>query len=210
MIELKCSDDITVRHRKEKGVFHPTLVMENYGFSEGVAPGGLRSKSDIKLLICYLLQNLGRSLSRTQINEILQDYNIANYFEINSAVSELISGGQVLSRLVDGDEELTLTGKTEQYIRFIEKDLPKTVREKAVNSAIKILERERIEKECKVEIENLEHGYHVSFSVTDMDTQLLKITIYVSDESQIEIVKRNFFNNAVGIYSDVISSLTVE
>lgn len=184
--------------------------MENYGFGEGVAPGGLRNKSDIKLLICYLLQNLAMSLTRTQINEILQDYNIANYFEINSAVSELISGGQVTSRLIDGDEELTLTGKTEQYIRFIEKDLPKSVREKAVNSAIKILERERIERESKVEVTKLEHGYHVSFSVTDMDTQLLKLTIYVSDESQIEIVKRNFFNNAVGIYSDIISSLTVE
>lgn len=184
--------------------------MENYGFSEGVSPGGLRSKSEIKLLICYLLKNLGLSLTRTQINEILQDYNIANYFEINSAVSELISGGQVLSKLIDGDEELTLTGKTEQYIRFIEKDLPKSVREKAVNSAIRILKRERIERECKVETEKLEQGYHVSFTVNDMGTQLLKITIYVSDESQIEIVKRNFFNNAVGIYSNIISSLTVE
>ena len=43
-----------------------------------------------------------------------------------------------------------------------------------------------------------------------MDTQLLKITLYVADERQIEIVKDNFYNNAVTIYSDVISSLTVE
>ena len=43
-----------------------------------------------------------------------------------------------------------------------------------------------------------------------MDTQLLKITLYVSDERQVDIVKENFYNNAVSIYSNVISSLTVE
>lgn len=184
--------------------------MENYSFSEGVAPGGLRNKADIKLLICYLLKTMDRPLTRTQINEILQEYSIANYFEVNGAISELISGGQVNSELTDGDEEITLTGKTEYQIRFIERDLPKSVREKAVKSALKILARERIERESKVEITKLDHGYHVKFTVMDMETELLKITIYVADESQIEIVKKNFYSNAVSIYSGIISSLTVE
>ena len=43
-----------------------------------------------------------------------------------------------------------------------------------------------------------------------MDTELLKVTVYVADERQIEIVKRNFYESAVDIYSDLISSLTVE
>lgn len=184
--------------------------MDNYSFSEGVAPGGLKDRAEIKLLICYLLKNLDRSLTRTQINEILQDYNIANYFEINGAISELISGGQVSTQLVDGDEEITLTAKMEHHVRLIERDLPKSVREKAVKSALKILTRERIERESKVEIEALDHGYHITFTVMDMETELLKITIYVADERQIEIVKKNFYNNAVSIYSNVISSLTVE
>ena len=185
-------------------------TMENYSFSEGVAPGGLRNRADIKLLICYLLKTLGNSLTRTQINEILQEYRIANYFEINGALSELISAGSVTTNLVNGDEEITLSGKTEYQVRLIEKDLPKTIREKAVKSALKLLERERIERESKVDVIPLDHGYHVQFTVCDMDTELLKITIYVADESQIEIAKRNFYNNAITIYSDVISALTVE
>lgn len=184
--------------------------MENYSFSEGVAPGGLRDKAEIKLLVCYLLKTLGRPLTRTQINEILQEYNIANYFEVNGAISELITAGSVSTQLVNGDEEITLSGKTEYQVRYIEKDLPKTIREKAVKSALKILERERIERESKVDVIELDHGYHVQFTVMDMDTELLKITVYVADESQIEIAKKNFYNNAVSIYSGVISSLTVE
>ena len=62
----------------------------------------------------------------------------------------------------------------------------------------------------KIDIEKLEHGYHITFTILDVETELLKITLYVADERQIEIVKENFFNNAVGIYSNILSSLTVE
>lgn len=184
--------------------------MENYSFSEGVAPGGLRQRTEIKLLICYLLKTLDKPLTRTQINEILQEYSIANYFEVNGAISELVAGGQVLSKLKDGDEEINITAKTLFDVGVIERDLPKSIREKAVKSALKILTRERIERESKVDVKKLDHGYHVEFTVMDMETELLKITVYVADEGQIEIAKRNFYNNAVSIYSGVISSLTVE
>lgn len=184
--------------------------MTNDTFSQGIAPGGLRDRADIKLLVCYLLKTLKKSLTRTQINEILQEYKVANYFEVNGAISELVAAKQVTSELVDGDELITITGKAEISVANIERSIPKSVREKSINAALKILERERVIKESKVEVTPLEHGYHVTFIVMDMDTELLKITIYVADESQVELVKRNFYDNAVTVYSDVISSLTVE
>ena len=184
--------------------------MQNNTFSEGIAPGGLRDKSEIKLLVCYLLKTLDKSLTRTQINEILQEYKIANYFEVNQALSELVAGGQVTAGLRDGDEEITITGKAMFDVATIERSLPRSIREKAVNAALKILTRERIKRESRVEVTTLEHGYHVHFTVFDMDTELLKVTVYVADERQIEIVKNNFFNNAVSLYSNVISLLTVE
>ena len=66
--------------------------MSSDTFSEGIVPGGLREKNEIKLLVCYLLKTLKKSLTRTQLNEILSEYSVANYFEVNGAVSELISG----------------------------------------------------------------------------------------------------------------------
>ena len=183
--------------------------MANDTFSEGIAPGGLRDRADIKLLVCYLLKTLRKSLTRTQINEILQEYSVANYFEVNGAISELISANQIISELVDGDELITITGHAEISTGNIERSIPKSVREKSINAALKILERERVMKESKVVVTPLEHGFHVTFIVMDVDTELLKVTVYVADESQVELVKRNFYNNAITVYSDVISSLTV-
>lgn len=184
--------------------------MDNDAFSMGVAPGGLKDRSEIKLMVCYLLKTLRKSLTRTQISEILQQHGIANYFEINGAISDLISSKKVTCEITDDDELITLTAKTELSVALIERDLPRSLREKAVSSALKILQRDRIKKESTVTAEPHNQGHHVTLSVTDMDTELLKITVYVADERQVEIVKRNFYDNAVDIYSDVISSLTVE
>ena len=184
--------------------------MSSDTFSKGIVPDGLREKNEIKRLLCYLLKALKRSLTRTQLNEIISECSVANYFDENVAVSELIAGGQVISEISEGDELITLTAKAELDVSNIERTLPRTVREKSVAAAIRVLSRERIIKESKVETVALEHGYHVNFCVNDMDTEMLKITVYIPDESQIETVKRNFFNNAVSIYSDIISSLTTE
>ena len=73
-----------------------------------------------------------------------------------------------------------------------------------------MLKRDRIKKESDVTVEPYADGFHVTFTVTDVGAELLKVTVYVADERQIEIVKRNFYENAVDIYSDLISSLTVE
>lgn len=189
---------------------HGVKYMDNDAFSLGVAPGGLKDRAEIKLMVCYLLKTLNKPLTRTQISEILQHNEIANYFEINSAISDLVSSGQVTSEAESDDELITITAKTELSVAIIERDLPRSLREKAVNAALNVLQRDRIKKESTVTVEPHGEGYHVTFTVTDMGSELLKITVYVTDERQIEIVKRNFYGNAVDIYSDVISSLTVE
>ena len=62
--------------------------MENSTFCEGIAPGGLREQPEIKLLICYLLKALDKPLTRTQINEILQEYPSATYQDYSQLPSE--------------------------------------------------------------------------------------------------------------------------
>ncbi len=184
--------------------------MEQQAFSEGIAPGGLREQTEIKLLVCYLLKSLDRPLSRVQINEILQEYPIANYFEVNQAMSDLVKSGNLISELCGEDETMTLSARARFDVAAIEKSLPRTIREKAVRAAWVVLTRERIRRESKVDVQPAESGgYHVTFAVEDMGTELMKLTIYVAEADQVETVKRNFFDHAVELYSDIIASLTV-
>ncbi len=183
---------------------------QNDTFSEGIAPGGLREKSEIKLLLCYLLKMVDKSLTRTQINDILLEYPIANYFEVNEALSELVKNGTVISDIGENDEVFTITHKAKYEVSTIERSLPRAIREKAVSAALGVLTRDRIKNECEVTTEQKDGGYYVTFNVNDVGVKLMSLTVFVADASQVEIVKKNFFSNAVSIYSNIISSLTVD
>ena len=187
------------------------IYMEQQSFSEGIAPGGLREQTEIKLLVCYLLKSLDRPLSRAQINEILQEYPIANYFEVNQAMSDLVKSGNLICELEGEEEMMSLSARARFDVAAIENSLPRAIREKAVRAAWAVLSRERIRRESKVEVAELETGgFHVTFTVYDVGTELMKLTVYVAERDQIERVKRNFFDHAVELYSDIIASLTVD
>lgn len=183
---------------------------QNETFCEGIAPGGLREKAEIKLLLCYILKMVDKSLSRTQINDIFQEYPVANYFEVNEALSELVKNATIVSDFVNGDESFTITHAAKVEVSTIERSLPKSIREKAVSAALGVLTRDRIKNECEVFTEQKDGGYYVSFNVNDVGVKLMELTVFVADASQVEIVKKNFFSSAVSIYSNIISSLTVE
>ena len=81
--------------------------MEIYdAFSQGVKPGGLRSRNEIKILICYIICKIDSGITKEQLNEILSSEGLANYFEVNQALSEVIKNGNVRVELSDKGEEI--------------------------------------------------------------------------------------------------------
>ena len=184
--------------------------MEMDAWNLGVELGGLTNKTEIKLLICYLLKSLDAPLSKLQLSDIIQGEGLANYFELIQALDELIRDDNVRMNLEDTDEMLTVTEKGINSVENLEMDfLPRSVKEKAVNTAIRLQTLARRERENKIEVEKTDSGYNVTFFFGDEKTQLMKLTIYVADEIQVETVKKNFLEDPIKLYSEIITSLTV-
>ena len=74
-------------------------------FSAGVKPGGLFSYQEIKILICYMLMGIPAPLPRQAILDILSGEEMANFFEAEAAIDELIRQ----HHLVEENDELVLT-----------------------------------------------------------------------------------------------------
>ena len=55
-------------------------------FSQGVELGGLRSTTQIKLLINYVVANIKEPVNLNIIIEALQLHGLANYFEVTQAM----------------------------------------------------------------------------------------------------------------------------
>lgn len=177
---------------------------------EGIEPGGLRNKDEIKVLICYLLKTIDTSITREQIGDIMQDQGIANYFEAMDAISDLLSNGSITSDYRDDKEYLSVTDIGRTAILALEKDLPKTVREKAVKSAIRFITLERNERENEVKISPVDGGYTISFTMRDRETVLMELSMFVGDRDQAEKLKENFVEDPARVYSSILASLMID
>ncbi len=182
----------------------------NNTFCEGVDPDGLKNIEDIKCMVCYIIKSVKEPLTKKLINDILQDdYSLANYFEVNQAISELLKAGTLKNKEIDGETYIVLNDNFKKDINYLDNELPRTVKEKAINCAVRILTRMKRERENEIIVEKLSKGYNVTFTLYDVDTQFMKLTVYVSDMLQVETLKENFLNDPTKLYSGIISLLTI-
>ena len=175
----------------------------------GVEYGGLRSKQEINLLICFLIENLDEPLSKSQMNELLQKEGLANYFEVSQAVDELIAAGKISVQAGDGRQLLCAMQSVSAATRLLESELPRTVREKALNAAISMQIRAKRLKENTIEVEKLENGYMVTFTMAEKEDVLMRLSVYAADIRQVETIKQGFLDDPVALYSTILANLTV-
>ena len=185
--------------------------MEFDAFDEGIELGGLRNRDEIRLLVCYLLKAIDGPISKENMNDAMLENGLANYFEINQAVSELLANGSIDMNVDEnGTEMLFVTDRGREIAGELETTLPKTVREKAVNSAIRLTTLAKNTRENKIETEKLPGGgYNITFSLMNGEEVLMKLTVFVSDSMQLEAVKKNFLSDPVRLYSGILTALTI-
>lgn len=184
--------------------------MEFDAFDAGIELGGLRSRDDIRLLICYLLKSIDVPMTRQMLNDSMQEDGLANFFEVGQAIEELLKTGNITTDILNDEEVLIVTERGREAAELLQTSLPRTVREKAVNSAIRLTTRAKVERDNKIEVKKEDDGgYTITFTLFDRGTELMKLSIYVVDSLQLETVKQNFINDPVKVYSSIITSLTV-
>ena len=177
-------------------------------FTAGVNLGGLRSKNDIKLLICYMLASVNQALSKDEIVSVLQENALANYFEINDAFSDLL-GNNNISKAPDESEKYVITESGKLIVNQLDTALPISIREKTIAATVNLLAKIKREKENTVTIKNESNGCYVSCNISGGDdVDLLTINLFVPDSKQAEMVKQNFQENPDLIYTCMLALLT--
>ena len=175
-------------------------------FSAGVTPGGLYNAEEIKILLCYMLHTVGQPMHRDQVTDIITTEGLANYFDTEEAIEELIR----LQHLVQSeDRQLATTVTGGQIGESLSVRVPYTVRDRAVNAALQLLKRRAIERENKVEIQRLDAGgFEVTCIVQDQTVDLLRVTLRVTDEWQAKQIKEQFLTDPSLLYRSTLAVLT--
>ncbi len=178
-------------------------------FDAGVAPGGLRSKNEIKILICYLFASVNDKMSQSLVVEAIRSHELANFFEIVVAFEELIHDGNLReSDMVDNEQtyELTVNGKV--IASQLETTLAHTVKQKSYDCALRLLSERKTARENFVDIQKTDNGYLVNCRVSGGEVTLLDFTLYAPSFEQAEVLKKNFLSYPQTVYKTMLGLMT--
>ena len=176
-------------------------------FDEGISLGGMRSKTEIRTLICYLFKSVGVPMTKDAVVNALMEKGLANYFETSASFDDLLKNGNI--ELVDAEQKRYFNTDNGNMIAVqLEDTLAPTVKERAIECALALLKQERVESENKVTIEKNDNGYTVTFRISGGDMELLSFSLYVPDKQQARILRKNFYKDPDLYYSVMIAMLT--
>ncbi len=179
--------------------------MKQQAFTGGVGPGGLWNQNDIRILICYVLSSINSPLSGEDLGNIFQSKALANYFEVTDALAALEAQNHV-RKTPSQRYEVTETGR--EIGESLDVTLPLSVRDKALEAAVVLLSRARLERENKVTLRPTERGVQVNFRIADGEMTLMDLSLYVPDMAQAQLVKENFYRDPGAIYQLLLAALT--
>ena len=178
-------------------------------FDEGIVPGGMRSKYEIRILICYLLNSIKEPVSKEIIVDSICEESLANYFETSSCFDDLIEKGNIIEEGSDGDiKTYTVSENGVMIANQLDTILAYTVKEKAYDCAINLLAQKKKERENSVEIVKTDMGYNVNCKISGGNLDLLSFSIFAPDMPQAQIIKKNFYDNPTNFYKVILAMLT--
>lgn len=176
-------------------------------FDEGISLGGIRTKNEIRTLICYMFTSVKQPMSKEIVVNALLKKGLTNYFEASSCFDDLVNNGN-LCLAEDSDKLYTTTVNGRIISEQLEDTLPLTAKERAYECALLLLEKERIERENKVTTEKADNGYYVTCEISGGDMELMKLKMYMPDSNQARAVKKNFYKNPQLFYEIMVAGVT--
>ena len=176
--------------------------MEIDAFTAGVEPGGLNSTKDIKILCCYLLSLVKKTVTHEQLVEALTVSGLVNYFEVAGAISELL----MMGNLIQDEDGYSLSASGLAIANTLGNDLPLSVREKAYSELNDLIEYDAKSKQISVDIEEHSNYFKVYCTLNDdYAGEIYSTSITVPDRKTANTVRRNFI-----IHSEELFRITAE
>ena len=179
--------------------------MADNTFRSGVVPGGAFNKTEVEVLVCYILSKYSRPLTMDVFSEIILSTGLANFFDAASALDSLCHAGSVEKKDNNG---YVLTEKGVFAFRSLINDIIPSQKEKIDIQIDKINRTAASKHENSATIEKRDNVYVVKCKVLDGKTELFSFEISVVDSDTAHHIVENFHGNTSSIYRSMVAILT--
>ncbi len=177
----------------------------NY-LSAGVTPGGLNSREEIRLMLCFLAQSLARPLTAAVAEQVFAQEGLANYFEFYAVLHELLQAGKLLLQTEADETVLRLSEKYSHATGELAQELPRRVRDRALHAAEQLQLHARREQENGITVYPAGDGFYMTFRQGKGSDMLMSVTVYAPDKATAQSMRETFLADPGRLYSNVIEA----
>ncbi|MDR2504712.1 MAG: DUF4364 family protein [Oscillospiraceae bacterium] len=165
------------------------------------------SPEELKLCVLYALRALV-SASSNQLLTFFNETGTMNYLEMQSTLTNLLDGAQVLETQAKFGVTYSLSAEGSDSLKLFEKMIPPSSRE-AIDKAAEVW-RVKFETERQVfhKIIKAEPGaVTVVLSVMDGDEPLMELSLRVPDMGSADLIGESWEGRAADVYSVIMKLL---
>lgn len=172
----------------------------------------LKEKNDIKIFILYLMRNIGYPLDFSNINDIVVQDEIVNYFDFAECFAELIDTGNVSeTKDENGETVYSVTEQGKQVSDSLQSELFMMIREKSLKSALRLLDFKKRGSQIKCKSQPQPDGsYLLTCSIIESKEESMNLTLKVDNKKQLDRMEYNFNQRPEVVYRGILAVLTGE
>lgn len=169
----------------------------------------LRTPTDIKVFLLFLLEQISYPIDRTTLVEIISENTDELTIDYDECLGELSDSGHLWFDEVDGERYYMISDSGRMVATELFDNLDKEFRERSLKSAIKHISLSNRGAKIKSNIEKTDNGrFKVTLKLTDITGDIMDVSISVSSFSEAEKIKNNFELRPESVYRGVLFSAT--
>lgn len=158
-----------------------------------------------KLLLLYILDQIEKPLSNTQVTEFILENDIMNYFMLQQFLSELREADFIVEDITGTQHLISITEKGRNTLDYFVNRIPRHQQEEITNLIELKKEAMKISTEIKGDYRKIQDNtYIVSLSIIEKDTPIIHLEFNVNDERRAEEMCNKWKQNAIYLSNHIL------
>lgn len=173
-------------------------------FTAGVKPGSITTTTQIRILLCYVIRTVAQPLSRAELEQALMEKELVNYFELAAGLSDLEN--QELVTVENGRYRITPKGRSVADLLLT--DLPRSVREQAVQAAVLAQQWARKAAQHQAAVLPDDRGFCVDCHIKQENRDVFRLQVSMPDQATAECARDAFIEKGGELYKVMLAALS--
>jgi hypothetical protein len=169
----------------------------------------LKTETDIKVFLLFLLDNIGYPLEYEVILSIVAENTDDISLDYSRCLTELAETGHLEIDMLDEDSYFSITPKGRMVAAELYDTIDKGFRERSLKSAIQYISLTDSGRSISSTITETEaRRFVVTLEASDRFGEVMSVSVTVNSREEAETIKKNYDAKPEGVYRGVLFSVT--